>query len=154
MQRPIVGYHQDEHDDWVAQLSCGHGQHVRHNPPFTLRPWVTTPQGRASRLGQSLDCVRCDRLELPEGFVAYRKTAIFTESTVPRGLLSAHSTKPGVWGKLEVLNGAISYVVEAEPEQHTLVRAGRTWLIAPEVKHRVELDGPVEFTVEFYRSSK
>jgi hypothetical protein len=32
--RPIVGFHQDEHQDWVAELSCGHNQHVRHRPPF------------------------------------------------------------------------------------------------------------------------
>jgi len=63
MQRPITGFHQDEHGDWVAELSCGHGQHVRHKPPFTLRPWVVTAAGRDSRLGTELDCVRCDRGE-------------------------------------------------------------------------------------------
>jgi hypothetical protein len=28
-----VGYHQDEEQNWVAELSCGHQQHVRHRPP-------------------------------------------------------------------------------------------------------------------------
>lgn len=151
MQRPIVGYHRDEHLDWVAELSCGHGQHVRHAPPFTLRPWVTSPEGREAKLGQVLDCLRCDRLELPDGFVAYKKTPHFTENSVPRGLLAAHTTKPGVWGKLEVLNGTIVYVLEGETERRTLLRSGEVQLIAPEVKHRVELAGPVEFTVEFHR---
>lgn len=63
MNRPIRGYHQDEHGDWVAELSCGHGQHVRHKPPFTLRPWVATEEGRSSRLGTELSCVLCDRPE-------------------------------------------------------------------------------------------
>jgi hypothetical protein len=60
MNRRIVGYHQDEHGDWVAELDCGHTQHVRHNPPWVNRPWVVTPAGRAEKLGQILPCKRCD----------------------------------------------------------------------------------------------
>ena len=60
MKRSIVGFHQDEEGHWVADLECGHGQHVRHDPPWQVRPWVTTPQGRAGRLGQQLDCLNCD----------------------------------------------------------------------------------------------
>ena len=40
MDRRIAGFHQDEESFWVAELECGHQQHVRHNPPMTLRPWV------------------------------------------------------------------------------------------------------------------
>ncbi|PYU03922.1 MAG: hypothetical protein DMG34_11865 [Acidobacteria bacterium] len=32
-ERKILGFHQDEHRDWVADLECGHTRHVRHNPP-------------------------------------------------------------------------------------------------------------------------
>jgi hypothetical protein len=60
MKQPITGYHQDEEGHWVAELACGHGQHVRHDPPWQVREWVTTPAGRASRLGVELECVRCD----------------------------------------------------------------------------------------------
>ena len=60
MKQPIVGYHQDEESHWVAELRCGHGQHVRHDPPWQVREWVTTAEGRASRLGAELECVRCD----------------------------------------------------------------------------------------------
>lgn len=60
MQRRITGFHQDEHGDWVADLECGHGQHVRHNPPWTNRPWVMTPEGRAHHLGQVLPCKKCE----------------------------------------------------------------------------------------------
>ena len=57
----IVGYYQDDHLDWVAELECGHQQHVRHNPPWTNRPWVTTPEGRSRHLGHELECPACQR---------------------------------------------------------------------------------------------
>ena len=60
MERKIVGYHQDEEGHWVADLECGHTQHVRHNPPWINRPWVTTPEGRAQALGTVLNCLKCD----------------------------------------------------------------------------------------------
>lgn len=60
LNRRIVGFHQDERQDWVADLECGHGQHVRHNPPWMLRPWVVTAEGRAKWLGVELDCKKCD----------------------------------------------------------------------------------------------
>lgn len=148
----MVGFHQDQQADWVAELSCGHGQHVRHQPPFTLRPWVTTPEGRGSRLGQPLDCVRCDRLELPEDFVSYRTTPTFTADTVPPGLLSEHTTKPGVWGKLEVQSGALAFVFTGESERRRIIGAGEHTFIPPEAKHRVEVIGPVVFALSFYRA--
>ena len=59
LPRRIVGYHQDELGDWVAELECGHGQHVRHDPPWQQRPWVITEAGRAEHLGTILLCVLC-----------------------------------------------------------------------------------------------
>lgn len=66
MDRKIVDYHQDEVGDWVAELDCGHFQHVRHNPPWTNRPWVITPEGRRRMLGAVLGCKKCDRCEPPD----------------------------------------------------------------------------------------
>lgn len=60
MLRKIVGYQQDEVQDWVAILACGHGQHIRHDPPLTHRPWVLTAQGRVDFLGHELNCKICD----------------------------------------------------------------------------------------------
>jgi len=61
MNQQIVGFHQDEEGHWVADLACGHGQHVRHNPPLITRLWVTTPEGRGGHLGKELNCKRCDK---------------------------------------------------------------------------------------------
>ena len=55
----IVGFHQDDLGDWVADLACGHTQHVRHRPPWESRPWVTTSEGRRQHIGGALLCVRC-----------------------------------------------------------------------------------------------
>ena len=60
MKQAIAGFHQDDEGHWVAELACGHGQHVRHDPPWQVRPWVISDDGRMSRLGVELDCVRCD----------------------------------------------------------------------------------------------
>jgi hypothetical protein len=57
--RRIVGFHRDADAHWVAELECGHGQHVRHEPPLASRPWVLTAAGRASMRGTELGCVRC-----------------------------------------------------------------------------------------------
>lgn len=65
MRRPITGFHLDEEQHWVAELECGHFQHVRHNPPWTNRPWTQSPQGREHMLGHALECVKCDRQEPP-----------------------------------------------------------------------------------------
>jgi len=61
MERRIVGYHQDDERHWVAELECGHAQHVRHDPPWQVRSWVTTPEGRAGHLGTTLECRGCDQ---------------------------------------------------------------------------------------------
>lgn len=63
MRQPIAGYHRDEEDHWVAELACGHNLHVRHDPPWVERRWVTTARGRESMLGFELNCVKCDRAE-------------------------------------------------------------------------------------------
>ena len=60
MIQTIVGFHQDTEGDWVAELSCQHNQHVRHRPPFLERAWVTTEEGRASRIGTEIQCPLCD----------------------------------------------------------------------------------------------
>ena len=60
MNRKIVSFHQDEQHHWVAKLDCGHNQHVRHDPPWIQRPWVTTPEGREAALGAELNCKKCD----------------------------------------------------------------------------------------------
>lgn len=94
------------------------------------------------------------RADLPAGFTKYGGTAVFTEKTVPAKLTSAHDTKPGVWGKLIVLDGALDYVVPGPPEERARIEAGGFGVIEPEVKHYVTPLGPVTFRVDFYRKEE
>lgn len=59
MKQPIIGFHKDKLGDWVAELACGHYQHVRHDPPWQNRPWVETLNGRKNMLGYTLNCKKC-----------------------------------------------------------------------------------------------
>lgn len=73
--RAITGYHTDAEGHWVAELACCHLQHVRHDPPWQNRPWVTTVAGRQALLGHRLPCVRCLRGEPPSSPVPEDPTA-------------------------------------------------------------------------------
>lgn len=71
MKQKITGFHQDELEHWVADLACGHTQHVRHDPPWQLRPWVITERGRQGKIGFILDCVNCDAGITSEKYSGY-----------------------------------------------------------------------------------
>jgi tellurite resistance-related uncharacterized protein len=87
---------------------------------------------------------------LPLNMVPYKRTGEFTDSSVPRGLLHAHSTKEGVWGKLVVLEGTLVYrILEPEPEE-VLLTPERYGVIEPTMKHEVVPQAGVRFYVEFY----
>jgi hypothetical protein len=60
MQQPITGFRRDSDGDWIADLACGHSQHVRHDPPWQVREWVVEEGSRRARLGTRLECPRCD----------------------------------------------------------------------------------------------
>ena len=149
MQRSITGFRTDEEGHWVALLDCGHPQHVRHDPPLVERPWVLTAEGRSSRLGERLDCVRCDRFEVPDGFARYKQTADLDQGSVPAGLLKDHTTKRGVWGKIIVHDGTLRYHVDAMGRRFELA-PGTPGIVVPEVPHHLEILGPVRFHVEFW----
>jgi hypothetical protein len=55
----ITGFHQDEDGHWVVELSCGHTQHLRHQPPWQSRAWVMDPLQRLEKIGQCFACGWC-----------------------------------------------------------------------------------------------
>ena len=149
--RAIEGFREDEHGDWIAELRCGHGQHVRHKPPFWSCPWILTAEGRTSKVGTELPCALCERFEMPSGYQPYKRTAEFTTLSIPDGLKRQHSTKAGVWGVIHLLVGRMRYVVEAPLAREWLLEAPSLTVIVPEIPHHVMPEGDVRFFVEFHR---
>ncbi|MCF5724640.1 DUF3565 domain-containing protein [Pseudomonas syringae] len=55
----IIGFHLDDEQHWVVELSCGHTQHLRHQPPWQSRAWVLDPEQRRGKIGQPIACGWC-----------------------------------------------------------------------------------------------
>jgi tellurite resistance-related uncharacterized protein len=109
---------------------------------------VTSPEGRAAKLGQPIDCPLCDARELPEGAREYKRTTTFTEATLPEALRKEHRTKAGTWGRIVLDAGRAEYHVRGRVH---ILEPGRPGIVEPEVVHHVVPLGPVELHVEFYR---
>ena len=149
--RAILGFVADEDGDWVALLDCGHRRHVRHRPPLSSYAWVLDPAGREAHLGQAIECDRCRQRTWPEGLVHHRDTSWFDADTIPAGLRADHRVKTGTWGRLEVSEGALILRFAGPLGAKVRVEAGETAAIPPALSHRVEVEGPVRFRVQFWR---
>ena len=150
-ESPIRAFHQDEEGHWVADLVCGHSQHVRHRPPLEVREWVLTEEGRRGRIGASLPCRLCRMPRLPDTASEYSRTAIFDATTTPAGLRKTHTTKPGVWGEIVVLEGRLLYVIENEEDASFVLRPGVPGAITPGAPHHVVPYDDARFFVRFLR---
>jgi tellurite methyltransferase len=150
-ESPISGFHQDGEGHWVADLACGHTQHVRHRPPQETRLWVTTEEGRLEHVGVALPCPFCRMPKLPAGATEYKRTAEFDEKTVPAGLTKTHTLKEGTWGELVVLDGHVLYVLEDQDGAAVVLRPGVNGTIAPCAPHHVEPKASARFFVRFLR---
>ena len=99
-----------------------------------------------------------DHGHLPSELVLDRTTDVFTEVTVPAGLLRAHRVARGVWGRLVVREGRLRFVWEAgdaddadDADDPVELVEGDSVVIPPEVPHRVEPAPGCRFVVEFHR---
>ena len=93
---------------------------------------------------------------LSDGLEPYKRTATFTEDTVPAGLLAEHSTKVGVWGLIHIEEGKLRYVVTDPRRASTeamLTPECEPGIVEPTILHRVEPVGAVRFHVQFLRSA-
>jgi tellurite resistance-related uncharacterized protein len=89
--------------------------------------------------------------ELPSNVTSYKKTPVFTEHSVPAGLLNDHNTKEGVWGKIVIMEGALEYTIQ-EPEIEIIQLDPKQFgVVEPTIKHHIKPLGSVKFYVEFHR---
>jgi ferredoxin len=85
---------------------------------------------------------------VPLGARERRRTASFTEVTVPAGLLQAHRTKAGVWARIVVEAGELEYTLE-NPRRMFVLTPESAGVAPPEEPHHVRAVGPVRFHVVF-----
>ena len=86
---------------------------------------------------------------LPPGFVAYRRTPIFTEATLPSGLRHRHQTKAGVWALITVVEGRLLFR-RLNPASAAVLDPHVPGIVTPEEPHEVEPLGAVRFFIELY----
>ena len=93
--------------------------------------------------------------QLPGSVSAYKRTASFTKSSVPKGLLARHNTKEETYGLIVVEQGSLEYVIFNESKDgsdfSTLLKPGFPGVIEPQIFHKVKLlSDDTSFYVEFY----
>lgn len=153
MNRSITGFHQDDDKEWVAEMSCFHSRHIRHQPPIKNAEWVLSEDGREAHIGAPVECPLCDRAEFPEGLTLLGSAGPWDRDTLPKGLLSAHRTPEGRWGLLRVLEGAIDFRFEEDQPVPAATRhlgAGAVQPIPPGAPHRLAPAGPVRLELQFW----
>lgn len=92
--------------------------------------------------------------KLPDGLQPYRRTDLFTEASVPKGLSKAHTIKEGAWALIHVLEGRLAYRINdpRRPSSETVLTSDAApGVVEPTILHEVEPLGPVRFFVEFHR---
>lgn len=88
---------------------------------------------------------------LPATVQPYKRTPEFNQDTIPPGLLRAHQTRDGVWGKIVVLEGRLLYTINEPTPESIELDVSRYGVVEPTVLHEVRSLGPVRFYVEFLR---
>ncbi|RAL55862.1 hypothetical protein BLD25_03430 [Candidatus Gracilibacteria bacterium GN02-872] len=93
-------------------------------------------------------------IDVPSNFYRYKQLPIYTKETIPKGLLLAHNTKAGVYGKINVLSGKLKYnYLESENggvKKEVFVEAGDYIVSAPQAWHKVEFIGDTKIYIEFF----
>ena len=92
--------------------------------------------------------------EIPKNYYRYKQLPIWTNESIPKGILGIHNTKAGVYGKINVLSGKLKYTIftneAGEVASEEIIEAGDFGIAKPQEWHRVETIGEVEMMVEFF----
>ncbi len=93
--------------------------------------------------------------KIPENFVKYKSTPVFTKNDVPKMFIHLHNTRAGVYGKICVLAGTLKFFGftkrKGNIEQEISIEAGDFTVSPPEYWHKVAfLTEETMFRVDFY----
>ncbi|GEA49878.1 tellurite resistance protein TehB [Vibrio inusitatus NBRC 102082] len=94
-------------------------------------------------------------MSIPNDFINYKKTDVFTKETIPKLFLFEHNTKAGVYGKIKVISGTLQFTGfkgrRGEVDIQSLIQADEYLISPPEYWHKVEfMTEDTQFYVEFY----
>jgi tellurite resistance-related uncharacterized protein len=92
-----------------------------------------------------------DRPALPDGLTVVRTTPVFDTTTTPPGLRAAHTVAEGVWGRIRVLDGGVTFVFEEPGRTVVELDAGDELAIPPGRRHHVEPGPEARFEIDFLR---
>ena len=159
MQQTISGFEQDEEKHWVAELSCGHKQHVRHDPPWQNRPWVITFAGRNEKLGTRLECKKCDMPRLPpkELLTLLNSSTKISGKGLPAELLAEEQLPNNIWYEISVLSGQIQLIftaTEISRQQGFLLDYGFSGIVPPQRPFKLKPNGLVELRILTYEEHR
>ena len=87
---------------------------------------------------------------IPPGLIPSSGSIAFKEDSIPNALQKEHKLAAGHWGVLHVFEGSLNFVDIGSGEQRS-VSAPDLVTIHPEAPHRVEVEGPVNCRVDFFR---
>lgn len=93
---------------------------------------------------------------IPESYIHKYATTFWNPASLPELVRRIHANKPGVYGRLSVMQGAVSYQVfsaaEAPtPESETRIEAGAFWVMTPEQWQRIApLTEDSYFMIDFF----
>ena len=89
--------------------------------------------------------------DLPKNVNAYKRTDVFDEKTVPTGLLKDHLVAEGVWAKIVIIKGNLTYVIQGDKPEEIKLGLMSPGVVEPGVYHHVIPHDGVNFYVEFYK---
>lgn len=79
----------------------------------------------------------------------YKVTPVFDAGSLPEGLRRVHSTKAGVWGKIQVLEGVLRLRL-LDSDEEVLLTPERPGVVQPQQPHLVTPEGKMRMRIEFY----
>ena len=134
-----------EASDRQIDLAREMATYISPRPGFTQHPLTIHAAAQMIDLVERANQFRSS----PPSPIPYKRTAVFDEYTLPKGLRREHRTKPGVWGVIRVLDGRVRYQV-LDPASEVILEPGRPGLVHPDEPHLVEPLGPIRMQIEFY----
>ena len=150
MDKKIIGFHIDDEDDWVADLACGHTQHVRHNPPWTNRPWVLKEETRKPFLGTHLDCLKCNMPKMPANVYLVGSVECLDQQSLVEQYAGMQCNDKG-WIQIIVTEGELVYQLVTDKLTGYVIDADLSAVVAPDSKFFLKPKGDVLFSLYRYQ---